>query len=75
MKSWPGRYTLYCFNPRPREEGDRKVAAGRLLWLEFQSTPSRRGRRILTFYTIPETDVSIHALAKRATGMVMAVLA
>ena len=60
-------HLVHGFNPRPREEGDTKVAPTLPPSLTFQSTPSRRGRRLDDVRRRPEFDVSIHALAKRAT--------
>ncbi len=58
------------FNPRPREEGDIKRRCDLDGVEKFQSTPSRRGR--LVFTSRPWMgEVSIHALAKRATRGLM----
>ena len=56
------------FNPRPRKEGDDKRHAEDFVAALFQSTPSQRGRRDTTKRERMIKDISIHALAKRATG-------
>ncbi len=60
--------TLYLhFNPRPRKEGDYMLCSLISAVSIFQSTPSQRGR-LLTAGEVPEEiNISIHALAKRAT--------
>ena len=55
------------FNPRPRKEGDVWAYAWCRLGSEFQSTPSQRGRLTLTCTDWELLQISIHALAKRAT--------
>ena len=56
-----------CFNPRPRAEGDVLALGGALLAAWFQSTPSHGGRRVRGQLYADLADVSIHALARRAT--------
>ena len=57
-----------CFNPRPRVEGDRPFAGGQAAGhMMFQSTPSRGGRPVPVANMSVATNVSIHALAWRAT--------
>ena len=55
-----------CFNPRPRTEGDYTAEA---FWpvRVFQSAPSHGGRRLSLFRWPAVRDVSIRALARRAT--------
>ncbi len=45
MRPAPTRNSTSCFNPRPREEGDEMRFASSSVSQQFQSTPSRRGRR------------------------------
>ncbi len=60
-------WCYHHFNPRPREEGDSAFWRRLMTHDIFQSTPSWRGR--LPAITIESTgsDISIHALVKRAT--------
>mgnify|MGYP007123752211 CR=1 FL=1 len=56
------------FNPRPRKEGDMTISSSLLLTHGFQSTPSQRGRPMCAQAFAVLVKISIHALAKRATG-------
>ena len=55
------------FNPRPRKEGDVEKAFLNCIYERFQSTPSQRGRHEFLTKNGYLPDISIHALAKRAT--------
>ncbi len=62
--------SLNSFNPRPRAAGDallmtRPFASATM----FQSTPARGGRRVLIAKRPKSAKVSIHARARRATGV------
>ena len=67
MSVWGGNFVAYTFQSTPSRRG-RPIAneIGSAV-PEFQSTPSRRGRRRYTVNVSRLVDVSIHALAKRAT--------
>ena len=54
-----------CFNSRPRAEGDLEILPEKE-YARFQFTPSRGGRHAHLIGVIP-LNVSIHALARRAT--------
>ena len=56
------------FNPRPRKEGDRTARFTATATNTFQSTPSQRGRLDARVTISNNYFISIHALAKRATG-------
>ena len=56
------------FNPRPRKEGDLYRLLTIFVAEEFQSTPSQRGRHSAKTWQRNKQSISIHALAKRATG-------
>ena len=55
------------FNPRSREESDESELSDRCIKYIFQSTLSRRERRNDMGTRQNGLDISIHALAKRAT--------
>ncbi len=58
-----------CFNPRPREGGDRQRPAPLLGSAQFQSTPPRGGRRDSASKWLKVVNVSIHAPARGATSL------
>ena len=59
----------FCFNPRPRAGGDSQGSLRRLGQFRFQSTPPRGGR--LKYAELLQVqNVSIHAPARGATGVV-----
>ncbi len=58
---------VFCFNPRPRTEGDTMTAKRLPLTCQFQSTPSHGGRHRRVAEMCGVEEVSIHALARRAT--------
>ena len=55
------------FNPRPHAEGDPTNVTSKSKESTFQSTPSRGGRLMGLFRYPIKTNVSIHALTRRAT--------
>ena len=57
------------FNPRPRKEGDLLSKTCRSINVTFQSTPSQRGRHDKSNGKSSHDNISIHALAKRATDL------
>ena len=61
------RCCWFCFNSRPRAEGDRITRLSEKGFYLFQFTPSRGGRQILG-NLMTALVVSIHALARRATA-------
>ena len=54
------------FNPRPREEGDSKSLARPGKSSNFNPRPREEGD-LSALVAAPPTDISIHALVKRAT--------
>ncbi len=62
------------FNPRPRAEGD-DISPRQRAPTMFQSTPSRGGRRESLAADCRNSQVSIHALARRATWVAIPRLA
>ena len=68
--TWPPITTTsdwQSFNPRPRMEGDTPRQCRRWRPSSFQSTPSHGGRLVRDIRCANRHDVSIHALAWRAT--------
>ena len=55
------------FNPRPRKEGDNPLIILYASIYLFQSTPSQRWRPVILAAIQLLLQISIHALAKRAT--------
>ena len=71
-KEGDGASTRTCgcrghFNPRPRKEGDVLKLNADYMQELFQSTPSQRGRPMTVNSVLAQANISIHALAKRAT--------
>ena len=59
---------LDIFQSTPSQRGRLKYFVLYNIDLGFQSTPSQRGRRQTTGQEVLYNDISIHALAKRATA-------
>ena len=59
--------TAFDFNPRPRKEGDGTGKGVETISLDFNPRPRKEGDKISAIRTI-KAIISIHALAKRATG-------
>ena len=61
------------FQSTPSQRGRRMILVILICHLKFQSTPSQRGRRTFKSCTKVAVQISIHALAKRATiGLIFA---
>ena len=57
------------FNPRPREEGDVLVFGFVMRFFNFNPRPREEGDTFITEYN-KTIAISIHALVKRATGVI-----
>ena len=64
-------FTSLDFNPRPREEGD-QLQSGRYSRQQyFNPRPREEGDLYVIALQVKTTTISIHALVKRATGIIL----
>ena len=65
-RSTYNNHAIYYFNPRPREEGDRRIIYLSTCWVYFNPRPREEGDFKGSANNWPPA-ISIHALVKRAT--------